>query len=211
MSAMVYERVIAVGVFGGSYYLFFTFLLLGVSFPPSLPPPPHTPELTLFPVEHHNFWNIARGVLDPHNAFAHFGWLQHPAPAPVPQHSSSAAAPLPVRISPYRHFRSLLHVSCLPCRIDAPKTSHGLGEARCFIDTPRRGRIAVCCEHAWSATRTVKYAQDDLACAEQARKGARWMNAGDAVRVAEEAVKGAAGMRGPGEGVGVNEDCHKRE
>ncbi|KAJ7511098.1 hypothetical protein B0H11DRAFT_2268941 [Mycena galericulata] len=194
-------------------------------------------------VEHHNFWNVALGVLDPHNAFAHFGWLQPPAPAPVPQHSSSAApaaAPLPVRVSPYRHFRTLLQVSCLPCRINAPKTSHGLGAARRIINTPRLGPIAVCREHA-ERRRTrfcgvclrdaelarsvraeaVKYARDDLARAEHALQTARWMNAGrgsmeaaydvrdaaeDAVRVAEEAVKGAAGMSGPGEGVGVNED-----
>ncbi|KAJ7430382.1 hypothetical protein B0H11DRAFT_2136509 [Mycena galericulata] len=85
--------------------------------------PPHAPELTLFPVEHHNFWSVALGVLESRNAYAHFGWLQPPAPAPVPQRFSAAApaaAPLPMRVSPYRHFRSLA-VSCLPCRINAPK------------------------------------------------------------------------------------------
>ncbi|KAJ7743052.1 hypothetical protein DFH07DRAFT_979786 [Mycena maculata] len=139
-------------------------------------------------VEHHPFWEAAISVYDPHGVCNHFGWLQPPAP---PQHSSSTAA-APTRATPYHHFRNLFAVSCLPCRISAPRTPHGLGHARRSAHVPRLGPVPLCRDH-WERRRArfcgvclrdgdlqrqvrgeaVARAKDDLARAEGAIQAAR--------------------------------------
>ncbi|KAF7326448.1 hypothetical protein MVEN_02615400 [Mycena venus] len=103
-------------------------------------------------VEHHDFWNTAVQLFDPHNGYAHFGWVA--APAPANSNNSSSAAPAAARASPYRHFRALLTYSCLPCRVNAPKSSTGLGNARRQASCLRIGHILLCREHASAAERT---------------------------------------------------------
>ncbi|KAJ7687582.1 hypothetical protein B0H17DRAFT_681945 [Mycena rosella] len=93
---------------------------------------PDTRELKLlmsvFPqwgraVETHNFWNVAITLIDPHGQYAHFAWL---APPSAPSAHSSATAPAPIRVSAYRHFRTLLSYAWLPCRLNTPISNHGL-------------------------------------------------------------------------------------
>ncbi|KAF8214150.1 hypothetical protein K438DRAFT_1802973 [Mycena galopus ATCC 62051] len=91
-------------------------------------------------VEHHDFWNNAIQAIDPHNLCAHFAWI-----APAHNNSSSAA---PQRLSPYCHFRDIFRCSCVACRINAPRTSHGLGNARRTTLSMRLGTVYLCKDHA---------------------------------------------------------------
>ncbi|KAJ7081145.1 hypothetical protein B0H15DRAFT_1024922 [Mycena belliarum] len=180
-------------------------------------------------VEHHAFWRAALAVLDPHDACAQYGWVQPPAPPPPPpqshsnsnthlnsnsnsnsnsnanSHSNSNAhahAPPPLRLSPYAHFRAVLHHACLPCRLAAPRTSAGLGAAyrstaAAFPSPPTSsalvdagpGPLALCREH--HAARTT-WCGVCLRDAPRARRAAR-----EGVRAAQEELARAEGrLRG---------------
>ncbi|KAJ7259177.1 hypothetical protein B0H12DRAFT_1218168 [Mycena haematopus] len=89
-------------------------------------------------VEHHPFWNTAIQLFDPHNLCAHFAWTN------TSNNSSSAAQ----RVSPYRHFRHIYNCTCIPCRINAPRTSHGLGAARRVVSSLRLATVNLCKDHA---------------------------------------------------------------
>ncbi|KAJ7105370.1 hypothetical protein C8R44DRAFT_746062 [Mycena epipterygia] len=95
-------------------------------------------------VETHNFWNAAITLIDPNGQYAHFAWL---APPSAPSAHSSTAAPAPIRVSPYRHFRTLLSYACLPCRLNAPRSGHGLHTGRKTIGTLRLGAVVLCKDH----------------------------------------------------------------
>ncbi|KAJ7710218.1 hypothetical protein B0H16DRAFT_1703687 [Mycena metata] len=96
-------------------------------------------------LEHHQFWNNALGLFDPLGQFAYLGW------PPIQQHSnnSSSRAHQQQRLSPYLHLRALLAHACLPCRINAPLSAHGLGtaSARRATSTLRLGAIPLCKDH----------------------------------------------------------------
>ncbi|KAJ7756698.1 hypothetical protein B0H16DRAFT_1689883 [Mycena metata] len=96
-------------------------------------------------LEHHQFWNNALGLFDPLGQFAYLGW------PPIQQHSnnSSSRAHQQQRLSPYLHLRALLAHTCLPCRINAPLSAHGLGtaSARRATSTLRLGAIPLCKDH----------------------------------------------------------------
>ncbi|KAF8142641.1 hypothetical protein K438DRAFT_1691906 [Mycena galopus ATCC 62051] len=91
-------------------------------------------------IEEDEFWNNAIQLYDPHNSCAHFAWITS-----ARNNSSSAAAQ---RVSPYRHFRSILACSCVPCRINAPHSSYGLDLARGTTISPRLGLVPLCQDHA---------------------------------------------------------------
>ncbi|KAJ7752970.1 hypothetical protein B0H16DRAFT_1459686 [Mycena metata] len=96
-------------------------------------------------LEHHHFWNNALGLFDPLGQFAYLGW------PPIQQHSnnSSSRAHQQQRLSPYLHLRALLAHACLPCRINAPLSAHGLGtaSARRATSTLRLGALPLCKDH----------------------------------------------------------------
>ncbi|KAJ7434547.1 hypothetical protein FB451DRAFT_1571923 [Mycena latifolia] len=156
-------------------------------------------------VEAHPFWHAALALFDPYGHCANYGWT-HPPAAPPSQHSS-AAAPAPIRLSPYRHFRAVLSYACLPCRVNAPRSTHGLTTARRSAPAPRVGMVALCREHhgarrgRWCGVcfvdgelarmvrlEALRNAQEELARAENALRAARWE------------VDRAAGVRAAGGG-----------
>ncbi|KAJ7791775.1 hypothetical protein B0H14DRAFT_2624686 [Mycena olivaceomarginata] len=70
-------------------------------------------------VEQHDFWSTTVQIFDPHNGYAHFGWIA--ARAPANSNNYSSPAPAATRAFSYRHFLGLLTYSCLPCRANAPE------------------------------------------------------------------------------------------
>ncbi|KAJ7362953.1 hypothetical protein DFH08DRAFT_951169 [Mycena albidolilacea] len=87
-------------------------------------------------LEQHEFWSTAVQIFDPHNGYAHFGWIA--ARAPANSDDSSSPAPAATRAFSYRHFLGLLTYSCLPCR----------------VSTLRIGHVTLCREHASVAERS---------------------------------------------------------
>ncbi|KAJ6582510.1 hypothetical protein DFH09DRAFT_1275496 [Mycena vulgaris] len=145
-------------------------------------------------LEYHTFWSDAIVLFDPYNSYAHLAWLAVPPPS---QHSS-AATPEPVRASPFRHFRQLFTYACLPCRVNAPRSAHGLNAGRRTAPAPRLGAIVLCKEHhgarraRWCGVclkdgelarlvrlEAVRTAQDVLRRAEEALQAARWEGRGE--------------------------------
>ncbi|KAJ6491074.1 hypothetical protein C8R45DRAFT_928897 [Mycena sanguinolenta] len=68
------------------------------------------------------------------------------------------------RLSPYRHFRTIYNLTCLPCRLTL--TSHGIGTAHRTTHSMRLSAVHLCREHAAShardrdCERQRKYARD---------------------------------------------------
>ncbi|KAF7308117.1 hypothetical protein MKEN_01174300 [Mycena kentingensis (nom. inval.)] len=92
-------------------------------------------------IEEHDFWRTAIKALDPYNQYAAYGWVVQP-------HSESNSSSVShVRVSPFRHFRAILDGCCIACRINAPGSNHGLGNARKTLQTPRLGWVSVCRDH----------------------------------------------------------------
>ncbi|KAJ7442113.1 hypothetical protein B0H11DRAFT_2025115 [Mycena galericulata] len=82
-------------------------------------------------MEFHPFWDAVFTLLAP----------QH-----VLQHSTVVQSPF--RPTPYRRFRDLLAYACLPCRISAPGSDHGLGLGRRTVSCiPSFGAVVLCEEH----------------------------------------------------------------
>ncbi|KAJ7678643.1 hypothetical protein B0H17DRAFT_1206701 [Mycena rosella] len=141
-------------------------------------------------VEMHAFWKSAIKLLDPFNQCGNFAWM---TPLQPPSQHSSAAAPQPVPATPYHHFRQILNYACLPCRINAPRSTHGLNSGRRTVGSARLGTVVLCKEHhgarraRWCGVclkdgdiarmvraDVLRHAQDALQHAEYALKQARW-------------------------------------
>ncbi|KAF8209660.1 hypothetical protein K438DRAFT_1959907 [Mycena galopus ATCC 62051] len=104
-------------------------------------------------VEHQDFWNTAVQIFDPHNGYAHFGWVA--APTPANSNNSSSAGPAAARASPNRHLRALLIYSYLPYRVNAPRSSTGLGHARRQATSLRIGHARALWRYALLAAQVV--------------------------------------------------------
>ncbi|KAI0692314.1 hypothetical protein C8T65DRAFT_586713, partial [Cerioporus squamosus] len=96
-------------------------------------------------VENHLFWNKACALLDPMGSLNHHLTIVHPA-------AGSQGAVIR-RVSMYRHYRSMLDVSCAVCRVNYPYNAEGLcaGSAKRSVNTPTLGVISLCKEHRKTA------------------------------------------------------------
>ncbi|KAJ7036982.1 hypothetical protein C8F04DRAFT_1232882 [Mycena alexandri] len=170
-------------------------------------------------VEHHQFWHTALTLFDPLGSYAYLGWppLQQHSNSNSHSHSHSShnnSSSKAQRLSPYLHLRTLLAHACLPCRINAPLSSHGLGNAspRRATSTLRLGAIPLCKDHyerrrgRWCgvclldgelgrAVRgdNVKRAREDL---DRAEALVRWVQGGGALPGSSTTTP-AAGSAGP--------------
>ncbi|RDX43719.1 hypothetical protein OH76DRAFT_1487641 [Lentinus brumalis] len=97
-------------------------------------------------LENHLFWNKACALLDPMGSLNHHLTVVHPT-------AGSQAATAVRRISMYRHYRSMLDVSCAVCRVNYPYHAEGLcaGSAKRTVNTPTLGVISLCKEHRKTA------------------------------------------------------------
>ena len=91
-------------------------------------------------VEVHPYWQRACVTLDPHDTLA-----EHAVIAPPPNAGSQLI--VIQRLSPYRHFRLILNISCIICRINYPFSNHGLGEGRKPVRTVPLGVMKMCRIH----------------------------------------------------------------
>ncbi|KAJ7165748.1 hypothetical protein C8R46DRAFT_1274917 [Mycena filopes] len=147
-------------------------------------------------MEYHNFWNAALALFDPHGQCAYLAWPQVQQPHHSHSSQNNNSSSKPQRLSPYQHLRLVLVHACLPCRINAPHSSHGLGNAsaRRATATLRLGVIPLCKDHyerrrgRWcgvclmdgelgrsARTETVRRAREDL---DRAEGLVRWLQAG---------------------------------
>ncbi|KAI0365897.1 hypothetical protein BV20DRAFT_699733 [Pilatotrama ljubarskyi] len=108
--------------------------------------------MNLFPawkphLEHHLFWNKACAVLDPPGALNHLSVIQ-PPPATAGSNNTTL-----IRVTMYRHFRTILDTSCAVCRINSPFTADGLGAGsyKRSVTTPHLGTLPLCKEHRKTA------------------------------------------------------------
>jgi hypothetical protein len=90
----------------------------------------------------HTFWQQACGLLDPQNVLAHHAIIRVPMPT-----TGSAHSQIPIRLTPYRHFRTILNCSCYVCRINSPHTSNGVGAYKRPTSTPFLPFVPICKEH----------------------------------------------------------------
>ncbi|KAJ7711230.1 hypothetical protein B0H14DRAFT_3021201 [Mycena olivaceomarginata] len=129
-------------------------------------------------VEQHEFWTNALQLLDPTRHAAHHGWVSLAS-----SHNNSSggggSAPTAQRVSPYTHFRALLTYSCLPCRLNAPRTNAGLDLAKRVVPALRLGAAALCKEHA--GARRLRYCGVCMIDGDIARRVRE-----DALRMAQE-------------------------
>ncbi|EAU91831.2 hypothetical protein CC1G_04598 [Coprinopsis cinerea okayama7 len=122
-------------------------------------------------LQNHLFWQQAVALIDPTDYFLSHMWTQPlPTPSAVSRSGSNnrgssalppfqqlvsgaAQPPPPVRISFWKHLRSILAVSCYVCRINAPPSNIGLGsvhhskDRRTTMFTPYLGWVNVCRDH----------------------------------------------------------------
>lgn len=104
----------------------------------------HLPHLLIahnLSVETHAFWQHAVAVYDPQDALGHLAY-------PQVQHKNSSTGPASLRLTPFRHFRSITNYSCSVCRINHPgHTLLGLGQAKRLVPTYLLNFCGVCKEH----------------------------------------------------------------
>ncbi|KAK6995898.1 hypothetical protein R3P38DRAFT_2737145 [Favolaschia claudopus] len=149
-------------------------------------------------LEQHQIWDHAIRYFDPYGTYANYALFPASSTAHTNTTSSSGAS-LPPRPThtPYNHFRAILTTSCLPCRINSPNTTTGLGAAKRTLTSPRNGVVHVCREHAYSASRAPRSCGVCFVDGELGRRAR-----GEAVRVAREEVARAEAGMGVGFGFG---------
>ncbi|XP_006460529.1 hypothetical protein AGABI2DRAFT_220564, partial [Agaricus bisporus var. bisporus H97] len=94
-------------------------------------------------LETHLFWQQAVTLVDPTDFLGQFAII-----TPHPDLAKVSPVPLrPYRITPYRHFRHIIGLSCLVCRVNFPTTTRGLACAKRTAGTYILGYVPICRDH----------------------------------------------------------------